>query len=480
MNILKGLEPAGFFSYFEDISAIPRGSGVRAGIREYLINFAKEKGLRYYTDEADNVVIYKDATMGYEDSDAVILQSHTDIVWQKTEDADMYFENEVLQIYVDGDFIKAKGTTLGADDGLGVAASLAVLSDNTLCHPAIEAVFTSDEEIGLIGAGKLDMSVLKGKKLINMDAEEPDVLTVSCAGGSDFVMKLPLERKKATGNPVTIAISGLRGGHSGIQIASGVVNADILLGRILNHMARKFSFDIISLSGGSKGNAIPLLSKAELLTECENAFIEELNNYISIIKEEIAVREPGFCCEVVKGEKGEAEVFSDDCAKKAIYALTFAPNGVMDMSMEIENLVETSLNLGITETRGNELMLHFALRSNKESGLYALEEKMLAFSDSLGFNAETFGHYPPWEFKRNSPLQDIYKKVYKEKIGNEPSVEAIHAGLECGLFSSKIADLDAIAIGALLLDVHTTSERLSVSSTGIFYDILVKVLENCR
>ena len=178
--------------------------------------------------------------------------------------------------------------------------------------------------------------------------------------------------------------------------------------------------------------------------------------------------------------EGCFDVFSDECAKKAIYALSFAPNGVMEMSKEIENLVETSLNLGILETKDDELMLHFALRSNKISGLYALEEKMLAFSDALMFKAETFGHYPPWEFKRNSPLQDIYKKVYKEKIGNVPSVEAIHAGLECGLFSSEIKDLDAIAIGAYMTGVHTVSEKLSISSTEIFYDILVKVLENCR
>ena len=480
MKVLKGIKPEALFAYFEEITAIPRGSGVREGIRDYLINFAKKQNLEYYTDDADNVVIYKNATKCYENSEAVILQSHTDIVWQKTEDSDIDFEKEGLRIYVDGDFVKAEGTTLGADDGLGVAASLAVLSDNTLSHPAIEAVFTSDEEIGLIGAGKLDMSVLKGKKLINMDAEEPDVLTVSCAGGSDFVMRLPVERKKAEGRMVTLNISGLRGGHSGICIASGCINADMLLGRILNHMERRFSFDIISVCGGSKANAIPLLSKAELCVEDENEFLKELNGYIDIIKEEIAVREPGFCCLTTKGENGVFDVFSEDCKKKAIYALTFAPNGVMEMSMEIENLVETSLNLGIANTTENELMLHFALRSNKESGLYALEEKMMAFSDSLGFCAETFGHYPPWEFKRNSPLQDIYKKVYKEKIGKEPSVEAIHAGLECGLFSSKIEDLDAIAIGALLQDVHTVSERLSISSTEVFYDILIKVLENCR
>ena len=277
MNVLRGLKPEALFFYFEEISAIPRGSGVRSGIRDYLINFAKEKGLEFYTDDADNVVIYKNATAGYENSDAVILQSHTDIVWQKTEESDIDFEKEGLRLFVDGDFVKAEGTTLGADDGLGVAATLSVLSDDTLSHPAIEAVFTSDEEIGLIGAGKLDMSVLKGKKLINMDAEEPDVLTVSCAGGSDFVMKMPIERKKAEGAEISLHIAGLKGGHSGIQIAEGGINGDMLLGRILNHMSRRFDFGIISLSGGSKANAIPPRSKAELCVASGKEFIKELS-----------------------------------------------------------------------------------------------------------------------------------------------------------------------------------------------------------
>ena len=191
MRKLEGLKPESLFSYFEDISAIPRGSGVRSGIRDYLVNFAKERNLEFYTDEADNVIIYKKATKGYEDAEGIILQSHTDIVWQKNADSDIDFEKDGLRLYIDGDFVKAEGTTLGADNGLGVAAALSVLSDDELSHPAIEAVFTSDEEIGMIGAGKLDMTRLSGKKLINMDAEEPEVLTVSCAGGSDFIIKIP-------------------------------------------------------------------------------------------------------------------------------------------------------------------------------------------------------------------------------------------------------------------------------------------------
>ncbi len=480
MAVLEGLKPEALFSYFEEISAIPRGSGVRSGIRDYLISFAKSKDLRYYTDEADNVIIYKEASEGFEKSEPVILQSHTDIVWQKTEDSDMDFEKEGIRLYIDGDFIKARGTTLGADNGLGVAAALSVLADDTLKHPPIEAVFTSDEEIGMIGAGKLDMTKLEGKKLINMDAEEPDVLTVSCAGGSDFVIYAPIKRKMAKGILVQIKTGGLLGGHSGIRIGEGRVNADILLGRILNHLSMKTSFEIVDLAGGTKANAIPLLSSSYLLVENIKEFEAEFNSYIDIIKEEISAREPSFEASLeIKGDTS-VDVIERECAEKIICALAFFPNGVMEMSKEIENLVETSLNLGILETEKDRVKMHFALRSNKESALFALEEKMLALTKVLGFKAETFGHYPPWEFNKNSSLQEIYKKVFKEKTGKEPSVEAIHAGLECGVFSSAIEGFDAIAIGAYMTDVHTVSERLSISSTEIFYDILVKVLEDCR
>ena len=283
MGVLSGLKPEALFSYFEEISAIPRGSEVREGIRDYLISFAKKNGLLYYTDEADNVVIYKEATEGYENSDKVILQGHTDMVWQKTEDSDIDFEKEGIRLFVDGDFIKAKGTTLGADNGLGVAATLSVLADKSLKHPGIEAVFTSDEEIGMIGAMNLDMSKLNGKKLINLDAEEPDVLTVSCAGGSDFVIKAPLKKEKSEGFLVQIKIGGLKGGHSGIQIAEGRVNADIILGRILNHLSVKTDFEIVDLSGGTKANAIPVSSGCHVLVKDADAFTKEFSEYTDII-----------------------------------------------------------------------------------------------------------------------------------------------------------------------------------------------------
>ena len=480
MRKLAGLKPESLFSYFEDISAIPRGSGVRSGIRDYLVSFAKEKNLEFYTDDADNVIIYKEATQGYEEAEAVILQSHTDIVWQKTPDCDIDFEKDGLRLYIDGDFVKAEGTTLGADNGLGVAAALSVLSDDTLSHPAIEAVFTSDEDIGMIGAGRLDMKKLSGKKLINMDAEEPEALTVSCAGGSDFIIKIPVEKTKEEGTLLKVKIEGLLGGHSGIQIGEGRVNADMMMGRILNHIKGKTPFYIKEISGGTKANAIPLESEAFILVSDAEAFKDEFLKYRDIIKEEISSREPSFASFIEILGDGKCDVFTKALTQKLIYALSVAPNGVIEMSKEIDNLVETSLNLGILETKSDAVTMHFALRSNKESALYALEEKMAALTEMLGAEYEAFGHYPPWEFKKNSHLQDIYKRIYKEKNGKEPSVEAIHAGLECGLFASEIEGLDAIAIGALLKDVHTVGEKLSISSTENFYDILIKVLENCR
>ena len=250
MEKLKGIKPEKVFRYFEEISAIPRGSGNMEGISAYCMAFAEKLGLRAIKDDANNVVIFKDGTKGYENSEPVILQGHLDMVCQKTEDCNIDFEKDGLDIYIDGDFIKAKGTTLGADNGIAVAMIMAVLESGEIEHPPIEAVFTTDEVIGLIGAGKLDMSVLTGKKMVNLDSEDPSVLTVSCAGGSDFIMKLPFKKIKKNGSRITISLKGLQGGHSGVEIDSGRVNADILMGRILNYAVGVANFDIISVNGG--------------------------------------------------------------------------------------------------------------------------------------------------------------------------------------------------------------------------------------
>lgn len=480
MEKLAKLKPQKVFEFFEEISSIPRGSGDMKRIADYCVSFAEKRGFAYIRDEADNVVIFKEAARGFEAAETVILQGHLDMVCQKTEDSEFDFLKDGLQLYVDGDFIKAKGTTLGADNGIAVAMVLAILDSEEFSHPSLEAVFTTDEEIGMIGALKLDMSILKGKKMINLDAEEDGILTVSCAGGSDFLMTAPLKRKESKGRLIQIVFKGLKGGHSGVEINDGRVNADILAGRFLNHMKNCVSFDLISVDGGDKGNAIPNMCKISALTDNADLFKNESEKYLDVIKKEISVREPLFEYSVFLCEEKTAEVLVADVKDKVIFTLSSAPNGVAEMSKEINGLVETSLNLGILKTEKEKMLFHFTLRSNKKSALHFLEEKLTAFSEFLGFENEKYGHYPPWEYKGNSTLQQIYKECYTEQNGHEPSFEAIHAGLECGVFASAIEGLDCVAMGPALSDVHTVNEKLSVSSTVRTFELLVKMLEKCR
>ncbi len=474
------LKPEKVFEYFDAISKIPRGSGNMEKISDFCLDFAKKHSLKAIKDDACNVIIYKDGTEGYENSPAVILQGHLDMVCQREEDYEIDFEKDSLDLYVDGDYIKARGTTLGADNGIAVAMIMSILADNTISHPPIEAVFTTDEEVGMLGALELDMKNLKAKKMINIDSEDPEVVTVSCAGGSDFTAEIPLERTKKQGEGITVTVKGLKGGHSGVEINSGRVNANLLMGRILNHIHRDFDFDIISLDGGDKGNAIPVSSTAKIVCKDAEKLIAELKAYADVIKNEITFRESGFELEINSIGQGVYEVIEKPCAKKLIYILLCAPNGVVEMSAEIANLVETSLNMGILKTEEEKMTVAFALRSNKKTAMNFLEEKLDLFFSCVPCTVKKSGHYPPWEYNSNSVLQGLYKEKYKEKFGVEPSVEAIHAGLECGVFASMIEDFDCISIGPRMHGIHTVEEELSISSTREIYEIIINMLEGLR
>ncbi len=477
---MTDLKPERVFYYFKQISDVPRGSGNCSGMARYCKNFAINHNLKYVKDEADNVVIFKDGTPGYENTDPVILQGHTDMVCQKTEEATTDFINRGIELFVDGDFLKAKETTLGADNGIAVAMILAILESDNIPHPPIEAVFTTDEEIGLIGAGKLDKSVLSAKKMINLDSEEDDTVTVSCAGGCHFFAKTAVNYQEKNGTKIIITLKGLKGGHSGVEINNNRVNADTLAGRFLNHIKNSCDFDIISINGGDKDNAIPNKCTIELCVNDVDLFIEDAEKYLDIIKAEISDRESEFTFSFDKGENSSFNVLSNDIKNKLIFALTCVPNGVLEMSAEITGLVQTSLNLGVLKIENDVLSLHFGLRSNKKSGLSFLREKLVAFFDSVNWETATNGHYPPWEYKEDSQLRELYKNVYKEYFGKEPKVEAIHAGLECGVFADAIDGIDCISIGPALYDVHTVNEKLSISSTENVFNILLKILENLK
>ncbi len=470
----KNIDAERVFYYFSELCKIPHGSGNMNGIADFCVDFAKKHNLKYNRDNANNVIIYK-PTENYP-NDTVILQGHLDMVCQKDSDSDTDFLKDGIETFTDGDFLKAKGTTLGADNGIAVAMIFAILEDDSLPFPSIEAVFTTDEEIGMIGAKALDTSLLKGKKMINVDSEDDDVLTVSCAGGSDFAVVLPIEYLEKSATEITVTLQGLKGGHSGVEIDKKRVNANTLAGRFLNYMKNRCDFDIISICGGDKSNAIPNACIIKLCSTCADKFISLSREYLEIIKSEISAREPEFNPIVYLGEQGKFSVLSTQNKNDIIGILAAAPNGIIEMSAEIEGLVETSLNLGILITDKNEIRLQFALRSNKQSALDSLEEKLFAFFECFPCKTSVGGKYPTWEFKENSYLQKLYCEVYSLQTGENPKVEAIHAGLECAVFSSAINGLDCIAIGPTILDAHTTNERLSISSTLKIFNILKDVL----
>ena len=473
-------ETESVFKYFKEICAIPRGSGNMEAIRDYCVRFAEQNGLRAIADQANNVIIYKPGTKGYENAQPVILQGHLDMVCQKEENSPIDFTKDGIKAYTDGDFIKAKGSTLGADNGIAVSMIMAVLASRDLSHPPIEAIFTTDEEIGMIGAQKLDTSILKGRKMINLDSEEANILTVSCAGGSDFKITFPIDKTFVRGTKILFEIQGLKGGHSGTDIDKGRVNAALLAGRLLNRVRKAAPFHITNIFSGTKGNAIPFYCKAELVTDDADSLIQAAKDCFSVIKEEIGVRETNCSISLTAKETGNFEVLNPLLRDKLLYMLMITPNGVIDMSAEIKGLVETSLNLGILATEADSIVMQYALRSNKESALAFLEDRLSAFASYNGCCSEISGRYAPWEFKKDSPLQILYADAFCEKFGHKPQIAAIHAGLECAVFARKIENLDCISIGPDMYDVHTVHERLSISSATEIFELLCTVLERCK
>lgn len=480
MGSLSALEPKQVFSIFEEICSIPHSSGNMQKISDYCVEFAKKLGLKYVQDNALNVIIYKPATKGFESAEPIMLQGHLDMVCQKETGTQKDLETEGIEPILSGDFITANGTTLGADNGIAVAMIMSILADKNIEHPPIEAVFTTDEEIGMLGANDLDFSLLSARKMINIDSEEGDTVTVSCAGGSEVKMNLSFGRKAVYKSALEITVSGLKGGHSGVEIDKHRQNADTLLGRILNALKGKFDFNIVEVSGGDKANAIPTDSTAKICMEDAENAVNFLEEYSKEIKNELISREENL--EIIFEIKEEKEYFclDTDATKKLIFALINNPCGIIEMSKEIEGLVETSLNLGVLYTTENAVTLVYALRSNKASALTFLEERLLNIAELLGAKSEISGRYLPWEYNANSKIRDIYVEAYRQKYGELPKIAAIHAGLECSVFASRIKGLDCIAVGPDMTGVHTPKETLSVSSTKDIYEILLNVLSKSK
>ena len=480
MGVLSTLEPNSVFRIFEEICAIPHGSGNMQKISDYCVNFAQKNGLKYVQDESLNVIIYKDASIGFEDAEPIILQGHLDMVCQKEKGVEKDLEKEGIEPVLNGNFITANGTTLGADNGIAVAMIMSLLADKNIKNPPIEAVFTTDEEIGMFGADCLDYSLLSAKKMINIDSEEGDTVTVSCAGGSEFKMEIPCTKTTASGSILTITVGGLKGGHSGVEIDKGRQNSNTLMGRILNALYTKFSFNIIEINGGEKANAIPTDCVAKICVEDIENTKNFLEKYSEEIKNELIFREENCSIAFEEYKKDKYCCFDCETTKKVIFALINTPCGIVEMSKEIEGLVETSLNLGILFTTNDAVTLIYALRSNKASALSFLEERLLNICDMLGAKGNISGRYLPWEYNADSKVRDSYVAAYKKKYCKEPKIAAIHAGLECSVFAAKIKGLDCIAVGPDMTDVHTPKEALSVESARDIYEILLDVLASAK
>lgn len=464
------------FQYFEEISAIPRGSGNNKRISDYLVNFAATRQLAYEQDEHLNVIIVKEATPGYEELPGIILQGHMDMVCEKVSEECHDFLNDGIQLEHDEEYLFAKDTTLGGDDGIAVAYALAILDDDTLTHPRLEVIFTTDEEIGLLGATALDASRLQGKYMVNIDSEEEDSLLVSCAGGLTGIMEIPLEFERKEGRKLTVSIKGLTGGHSGMEIHKNRVNGHLLMGRLLYELG-KHDFQIISVKGGTKDNAIPREAIAELAVSEDQVtpLINEIKFLAEKYKKEYRANEPELTVLTALGDVNSYTVMTKEVSDKLVYLLMLSPNGIQSMSANIPGLVESSLNMGILYT-DEDICASFGVRSSISSSKNHMSDQLELLCTSLGGTYHIEGEYPGWEFKKESKLRELYSQVFKNYHGYEVRVEAIHAGLECGILAEKLGDIDIISIGPDMQYVHTVEERLSISSAVRVYDMLLELI----
>lgn len=482
MSVLENCEPKRVFYYFEEITKIPHGSGNTKQISDYLVNFAKEHNLAYVQDELNNVVIYKPATPGYENAPTVILQGHMDMVCEKRPDVEHDFTKDPLKLSVKDGYVSANGTTLGGDDGIAVAYGLALLESTDLPHPALEVLITVDEEIGLLGAVGLDCSVLKGRRLINLDSEAEGSLWISCAGGLSAISHIPVQRTEMQGQKLEVKICGLMGGHSGAEIDKKRANANILMGRFLYGLKKNMTFGLVSLEGGQKDNAITREAKGEILvSENDIAVVKKYAEDLQKkFREEYAGSDENIS--VVVTEKGEVKenVLHPTSFEKVVFYMMNVPFGIQKMSGSIEGLVETSSNIGILFLGENEFTASSGVRSSVESARDAVSDKIEYLTEFLGGEYEIQGAYPAWEYRKDSPLRDKMVDVYEEMYGEKPNVVAIHAGLECGLFYKKMEGLDCVSLGPNMKDIHTSEEVLDIASTERVWKYIVKVLENLK
>lgn len=479
MAVLSNLEPKNVFRFFEEICAIPHGSYHTRAISDYLADFARARGLRFRQEESNNVIIWKDATAGYEASPAVMIQGHMDMVCEKELDCTKDMDTEGLDLFVDGDLIGARGTTLGGDDGIAVAIALAVLDADDIPHGPLECLFTVDEEVGLLGAKALDPTGLKAKYMLNIDSEVDKVLTVSCAGSIRVTCTIPGRREPFAGETMEITVGGLIGGHSGEEIHMGRANANILMGRALTVLAQQTEMRLVCTAGGAKGNAIPRTASATVVV-ADKAKAEEVISQLDVmLRGEYQTPDSGVFV-TIKSTETDKKPLDADSTRRAACFLFCIPNGVQNMSADVPGLVQTSLNLGKVTTEGDSIVCDDMLRSSVNSQNQEVLDKVTALCTALGGNVEVTSAYSAWEYQPDSQLRPIMIEAFREVYGEEPTVAALHAGLECGIISGKMPELDCISYGPDLTDIHTPRERLHIASTERVWKLTLETLKRLK
>lgn len=487
MKVLSSLEPHKVFEYFEEICSIPHGSSNTKKISDYLVTFAREHDLRYIKDQSNNVIIFKDGTPGYEASAPVMLQGHMDMVCEKDKDYNIDFERDGLELVLNDGIISANGTTLGGDDGIAVAYALAILDSSDIPHPPLEAVFTVDEEIGMLGAAAIDCSPLKSKIMLNLDSEDEGYLLVSCAGGVTAASHIPVIFIPAADKTLmSINISGLLGGHSGVEIDKNRANANILFGRILYTLNKKLSFNLVSIEGGLKDNAIVKTAVAVIaVNESDIQTVKDCVSHMEyLFKHEYVVSDPDIKITAEITDTSPAATANDMMDNistgRVIAALVNMPYGIQGMSSNIEGLVESSLNLGILKTTDTEVVLSYCVRSSIASRKQEMLDKITSLTELLSGYVTLTGDYPAWEYRQDSPLRDLMKDIFTEQYGREPVIQALHAGVECGLFAGKIPDLDCVSFGPDMKDIHTTNESMDVESVKRTWEYTLEILKRLK
>ena len=474
---LAGLEPASVFGYFEKICSIPHGSGNTKAISDYLVSFAKEHGLAYIQDELNNVLMFQDGTPGYEDHEPVILQGHMDMVCEKSPDCSIDFAVDGLDVTHDDTCVFANGTTLGGDDGIAVAYCLALLSDPTIPHPPLEIIITVDEETGMYGADGVDLSMFKGKRMINLDSEDEGIFTVSCAGGARAGIRLPLSRHAVYGPCIKLTVDGLVGGHSGMEIDKNRANANKVMGMFLDEIKKRMPLCLTAIGGGSKDNAITRSCTASLVAM--GMELEQINDIAASPQEKIRTEyaEPNAVISADNIDALGGNALSTQDTDKIIGLLCAAPNGVQAMCADMPDLVQTSLNMGIVKMDADSFTMTFSVRSSVNQEKVDLLKKLEDLAGMYGAEFSSTGDYPAWEYRAESVLRDTMVAQYRQMYGQDPQVVSIHAGLECGLLGQKIDGLDAVSIGPQMHDIHTNRERLEIDSTRRVWEFLLAVLK---